>query len=77
MDVRMPDGTIVRNVPDNITQEDLHERFTLYQEQQATPAEAPKKEEVKPKEGTPEAPGFFNRAMRALEHPETIGSERL
>jgi hypothetical protein len=31
MDVRMPDGTIVTNVPRNITQEDLLERYQSYQ----------------------------------------------
>ena len=30
MDVRMPDGTIISNVPDNITQEDLLARFGRY-----------------------------------------------
>jgi hypothetical protein len=30
MDVRMPDGTIVRNVPNNVTQEDLLARFDAY-----------------------------------------------
>jgi hypothetical protein len=30
MDVRMPDGTIVRNVPNNVTQEDLLTRFDAY-----------------------------------------------
>ena len=29
MDVRLPDGTIVRNVPDNITQEDLMDRVGM------------------------------------------------
>jgi len=30
MDVRMPDGTIVKNVPDNVTQEDLLERYAAF-----------------------------------------------
>jgi len=30
MDVRMPDGTIVRNVPDNVTQEDLLARYDAF-----------------------------------------------
>ena len=30
MDVRMPDGTIVRNVPNNVTQEDLLARFDAF-----------------------------------------------
>jgi len=30
MDVRMPDGTIVTNVPDNITQEDLLSAYSSY-----------------------------------------------
>lgn len=30
MDVRMPDGTIVKNVPENITQQDLLERYGMY-----------------------------------------------
>jgi hypothetical protein len=30
MDVRMPDGTLVRNVPDNITQEDLLARYDAF-----------------------------------------------
>jgi hypothetical protein len=30
MDVRMPDGTLVRNVPDNVTQEDLLARFDAF-----------------------------------------------
>lgn len=32
MDVRLPDGTIVRNVPDDITQEDLMERVGMAQQ---------------------------------------------
>ena len=38
MDVRMPDGTIITGVPDNITQTDLLARYNKF----ATPAEAPK-----------------------------------
>lgn len=38
MDVRMPDGTLVQNVPDNITQTELLSRYQKYQ---STP-EAPK-----------------------------------
>ena len=30
MDVRMPDGTLVTNVPDNITQEDLLSVYSSY-----------------------------------------------
>jgi len=30
MDVRMPDGTIVKNVPSNVTQEDLLERYQAF-----------------------------------------------
>jgi len=30
MDVRMPDGTLVRNVPDNVTQEDLLARYDAF-----------------------------------------------
>jgi len=30
MDVRMPDGTGITNVPDNITQEDLLERYSRF-----------------------------------------------
>src|SRR3990172_8221855 len=32
MDVRMPDGVIVKNVPDDITQEDLAERYGAFNE---------------------------------------------
>lgn len=44
-DVKMPDGTLIRNVPDGTTQEDILERYQLSQApKQATPAptEAPK-----------------------------------
>jgi hypothetical protein len=30
MDVRMPDGTLVKNVPDNITQADLLARYSAF-----------------------------------------------
>lgn len=30
MDVRMPDGTLIRNVPDNVTQEDLLARYDAF-----------------------------------------------
>ena len=30
MDVRMPDGTLVQNVPDNITQSDLLARYSAF-----------------------------------------------
>lgn len=44
-DVKMPDGTLIRNVPDGTTQEDILERYQLSQQPtQATPApvQAPK-----------------------------------
>jgi hypothetical protein len=41
MDVRMPDGTLVRNVPQGITQEDLQERLAASRR----PAPAPEKPE--------------------------------
>ena len=37
IDVRMPDGTLVKNVPDNITQADLAARFDAFKAQVATP----------------------------------------
>ena len=40
IDVRMPDGTLVRDVPDNITQADLMARFNAFQAQSATPVES-------------------------------------
>lgn len=39
MDVRMPDGTIIRNVPDNITQDDLLSRYGQYSAAQEKPLE--------------------------------------
>ena len=36
IDVRMPDGTIIRGVPDNITQDDLLKRYQAYKPAQAT-----------------------------------------
>lgn len=42
-DVKMPDGTLVRNVPDGTTQEDILERYQLSQQPtQGTPTAAPK-----------------------------------
>lgn len=46
VDVRMPDGTIVKNVPDDMSQSELLSRYKAY-----APAEAAPKEE-KPKEAT-------------------------
>lgn len=37
IDVRMPDGTLVKNVPDNITQADLLARYNAFSAQPATP----------------------------------------
>lgn len=37
-DVKMPDGTILRNVPDGTTQEDILERYQLSQQPAQTPA---------------------------------------
>lgn len=37
IDVRMPDGTLIKNVPDNITQADLTARFDAFKAQVATP----------------------------------------
>ncbi len=37
IDVRMPDGTLVKNVPDNITQADLLARYNAFTAQPATP----------------------------------------
>jgi hypothetical protein len=39
MDVRMPDGTLVQNVPDNITQTELLSRYKKYQSTPETPKE--------------------------------------
>ena len=41
IDVRMPDGTLVKNVPDNITQEDLLARYNAFSAQPATPVTPP------------------------------------
>lgn len=74
MDVRMPDGTVVRNVPDNITQEDLQERFELYQEERkaakAAPIEAAPPEQ-KPEEAVRPIPGanIVTDTMGALAEP--------
>ena len=38
IDVRMPDGTLVKNVPDNITQADLMARFDAFKAQPVTSA---------------------------------------
>lgn len=37
IDVRMPDGTLVKNVPDNITQADLLAKYNAFSAQPATP----------------------------------------
>jgi len=47
IDVRMPDGTLIKNVPDNITQADLTARFDAFKAQAATPVAS---------EETPQAP---------------------
>ena len=39
IDVRMPDGTLVKDVPDNITQADLMARFDAFKAQGATPVQ--------------------------------------
>ena len=41
IDVRMPDGTLVKNVPDNITQADLLARYNAFSAQPATPVTPP------------------------------------
>jgi len=38
MDVRMPDGTVITNVPDDITQTELQRRFGLLQAKEAPPS---------------------------------------
>lgn len=38
MDVRMPDGTVITNVPDDITQTELQRRFGLLQTKEAPPS---------------------------------------
>jgi len=38
IDVRMPDGTLVTDVPDNITQADLMARFDAFKAQPVTSA---------------------------------------
>jgi hypothetical protein len=40
IDVRMPDGTLVKNVPDNITQADLAARFDAFKAQVGTPVDS-------------------------------------
>jgi hypothetical protein len=40
IDVRMPDGTLVKNVPDNITQADLAARFDAFKAQVSTPVDS-------------------------------------
>ena len=47
-DVKMPDGTIIRGVPDGTTQEDLLERYAASQQPaaQPQPAQAPQKRSV-------------------------------
>ena len=54
MDVRMPDGTLVRNVPDDITQTDLLARYNKFK--------APEPEEVKP----PEKGNFITDTLGGL-----------
>ena len=39
-DVKMPDGTILRNVPDGTTQEDILDRYQMSQQPQTTPTQA-------------------------------------
>ena len=41
MDVRLPDGTVVRNVPDDITQEELLARVASFNSQQGAATQAP------------------------------------
>lgn len=57
MDVRMPDGTIVANVPDDITQEELQRRFSLYKPEEPKAATA-KQEAPVPEVGMPEIEAF-------------------
>jgi hypothetical protein len=62
MDVRMPDGTLVRNVPDNITQTDLLARYNKFQ-----PSESEEKPSKPTVEIGPAIPNLYQQAKNAPE----------
>ena len=68
-DVRMPDGTLIRNVPDGTTQEDILDRYTMSKQpaQPAAPAR-PRQTEYTAEQmapATPEDVGFSGEAPSA------------
>jgi ligand-binding SRPBCC domain-containing protein len=68
-DVRMPDGTLIRNVPDGTTQEDLLDRYTMSKQaaQPAAPAR-PRQTEYTAEQMAPASPedvGFSGEAPSA------------
>ena len=68
-DVRMPDGTLIRNVPDGTTQEDLLDRYTMSKQpaQPAVPAR-PRQTEYTAEQMAPASPedvGFSGEAPSA------------
>lgn len=66
-DVRMPDGTIIRNVPDGTTQEDIAEQYALYQQPTQQPVQAPAFGET----GGGAATGMLRRGRQAQVQPTT------
>jgi hypothetical protein len=62
MDVRMPDGTLVKNVPDNITQTDLLARYNKFQ-----PSESEEKPSKPTVEIGPAIPNLYQQAKNAPE----------
>ena len=79
IDVRMPDGTLVKNVPDNITQADLLARYNAFTAQPATPVApavevTPQAPQVSP-EGAP-IPSVLQTQPQVSEDRPAAGSAR-
>lgn len=66
-DVRMPDGTVIRNVPDGTTQEDIAERYALSQQPTQPQQQAPAFGET----GGGAATGMLRRGRQAQVQPVT------
>ena len=62
----MPDGTLVKNVPDDVTQEELLDRFSSYKQQ--TETQRPGWSDL-PKNVIPSAGQFFSGIAETIAHP--------
>lgn len=67
MDVKLPDGRVIQNVPEDITQEDLLERVTLYDQQQTQPQAEQPQEKTTPLSLASSVKRGFRDSLSALD----------